>query len=444
MKTSRIHLIAIGGAAMHNIALDLHAAGYKVTGSDDEIYNPSLSRLSEAGICPEETGWFPEKITTQLDAVILGMHARADNPELLRALELKIPVYSYPAFLYEHCKTKKRVVIAGSHGKTTTTSMILHVLKKMQFDFDYMVGAQLPGFERMVRLSDAPLVILEGDEYLSSPIDKVPKIHHYRPHIAVITGIAWDHINVFPTFDMYKDQFQKFIQLIEPGGLLIYDEEDMEVADLVEAEHSLTKIGYSALPSVGGNLVMFQGRMWPVAVFGAHNLRNMHAAYHVCRALGVDDEHFFEAMADFTGAAKRLQKLEVSSGRTVFLDFAHAPSKVKATSQSFGEWLGTDQFLAVLELHTFSSLNEAFLPEYNHALEAAARAVVYIDQKTLEIKQMKMPDPDFVKSCFQHRNCIVLTDKEALVKYLLAEGSRFQHILLMSSGKFGGLDISAL
>jgi UDP-N-acetylmuramate: L-alanyl-gamma-D-glutamyl-meso-diaminopimelate ligase len=444
MAQTRIHLIAVGGAAMHNIALDLHAAGYVVTGSDDEIYNPSLSRLTDAGICPEKTGWFPEKITSQLDAVILGMHARADNPELLRALELKIPVFSYPAFIYEHCKHKKRVVIAGSHGKTTTTSMILHVLKKLGVDFDYLVGAQLPGFERMVRLSKAPIVILEGDEYLSSPIDRVPKIHHYRPHIAVLTGVAWDHINVFPTFEMYRAQFEKFIDLIEPGGLLIYDEDDAELQSLTQAGRSLIQIGYSELTSPGRDQVSFKDRIWPVAVFGGHNLRNMHAAYHVCHALEVSDEDFFGAMSGFTGAARRLQKLDVSSGRTVYLDFAHAPSKVKATTRSFGDWLGTDQFLAVLELHTFSSLNESFLPEYCNSLQAASQAVVYVDQKTLEIKQMPMPDPEFVRNCFQHQNCIVITEKEALLQYLQAEVSHLKHILLMSSGKFGGLDTSTL
>ncbi len=442
--SSNIHFIAIGGAAMHNIALDLHAAGHRVTGSDDEMYNPSLARLQAAGIAPAQMGWFPERITPALDFVILGMHAKADNPELIRANELNIPVYSYPAYIYEHSRNKKRVVVAGSHGKTTTTAMILHVLRKCNLDCDYLVGAQLPGFDRMVRLSDAPIIVIEGDEYLSSPIDRVPKIHHYRPHIAVLTGIAWDHINVFPTFENYVEQFEVFIGMVQADGLLVYDETDVVLQDITSQPLMARKVPYSSLPMDADRNVLWQGKHYPVSVIGRHNFSNMNAALHVCNELGVSDDAFFEAIADFSGAHKRLQKMEVTSGRRVYLDFAHAPSKVKATTQAFCDWFAGEKIVAVLELHTFSSLNASFLPEYKNTLQAAPRAVVFIHEHTLKMKNMPALDIGFVSQCFQHNNLEIITDTPALHAYLKREEFADATLLLMSSGTFGGMDLLQL
>lgn len=443
-KRRKIHLIAMGGAAMHNIALDLHAAGNTVSGSDDEIYNPSLARLQAAGIAPKQMGWFPERITPDLDLVILGMHAKADNPELIRALELGIPVFSYPAFIYEHSKDKTRVVVAGSHGKTTTTAMILHVLRKCGMECDYLVGAQLPGFDRMVKLTDAPVIVIEGDEYLSSPIDRVPKIHHYRPHIAVLTGIAWDHINVFPTFENYVEQFVAFLGMIQPGGLLVYDETDVVLKDITSKPLAIRKMPYSALPMDSDRNVFWNDNHYPVSVIGRHNFANMLAALHVCNELGISDDDFFEAIADFSGAHKRLQKMEVTSGRRVYLDFAHAPSKVKATTQAFCDWFAGDRILAVLELHTFSSLNASFLPEYSHSLDAAKNAVVFIHAHTLQMKNMPPLEVDFVRKCFQHQNLQIFTDTNELLAYLHREELADATLLLMSSGTFGGMDIKSL
>ena len=387
MNTKKIHFIAIGGAAMHNIALDMKAQGNDVTGSDDEIYEPSLSRLKEAGIAPDDFGWFPEKIHSDLDMVILGMHAKSDNPELLKALALGVKVYSYPEFVYQQSKDKKRVVVAGSHGKTTTTAMILHVLKKTGHTFDYLVGAQLDGFERMVQLTDAPLIVIEGDEYLSSPIDRVPKILHYKPHIAVITGIAWDHINVFTTFEMYQEQFLKFVDTIETYGLFIYYESDVHLKSIVAQRPYVNHIPYETLER-NGDQVVFENQSFPVSVIGDHNFQNMNAARLVCQQLGINYEMFFGAIRDFKGARKRLQKIAESENRVVYLDFAHAPSKVKATTDSFKHWFGEKKLLAVLELHTFSSLNPSFIPEYYGSLNASDKSVVFFNGHTLKMKKM--------------------------------------------------------
>ncbi|HMR89542.1 MAG TPA: Mur ligase family protein, partial [Saprospiraceae bacterium] len=373
----RVHFIAIGGAAMHNIALDLHAQGHLVTGSDDEIYEPSLSRLTKVGIAPKKFGWDEANITQDIDIVVLGMHAREDNPELVKSRELGLTIMSYPAFVYERSKDKQRIVIAGSHGKTTTTAMILHVLKKLGVSFDYLVGAQLEGFDRMVKLTDAPLIIIEGDEYLSSPLDRVPKIHHYKPHISVTTGIAWDHINVFPTFEVYKEQFSIYFDMIESGGTLIYYSDDEVLNEIVsKAKGDVIKLPYTGLVKNDEMSIVFENEIYPVSIIGNHNLQNLNAARLVCLTLGINTRRFFKAIADFSGANKRLQKLNDSKDRLVFLDFAHAPSKVKATTTSVKEWYGNKKLLAVLELHTFSSLNKAFLPQYINSLAAADQAIV--------------------------------------------------------------------
>ncbi len=433
----RVHFIAIGGAAMHNIALDLHAQGHLVTGSDDEIYEPFLSRLTKVGIAPEKFGWDETNITLDIDIVVLGMHAREDNPELIKARELGLTIMSYPAFVYERSKDKQRIVIAGSHGKTTTTAMILHVLKKLGVSFDYLVGAQLEGFDRMVKLTDAPLIIIEGDEYLSSPLDRSPKIHHYKPHISVTTGIAWDHINVFPTFEVYKDQFSIYFDMIESGGTLIYYTDDLVLNEIVsKAKDDIIKLPYSGLVKNDEMSVVFENEIYPVSIIGNHNLQNLDAARLVCLTLGINTRRFFKAIADFSGANKRLQKLDDSKDRLVFLDFAHAPSKVKATTTSLKEWYGNEKLLAVLELHTFSSLNRAFLPQYINSLAAADQAIVFYNKHTLEMKQMPDLDVSYIQECFGYSGLIVLTDKQDLFNLLKGDNYNKYNILLMTSGNF--------
>lgn len=440
MTQKKIHIIAIGGAAMHNIALDLYAQGHHVTGSDDEIYEPSLGRLKNVGIAPESFGWFPHKVTSDLDFVILGMHAKADNPELLKAQELGIKVYSYPEFVYQHSKDKKRVVIAGSHGKTTTTAMILHVLHKMKIEFDYLVGAQLEGFDRMVKLSDAPLIIIEGDEYLSSPIDRVPKIHHYKPDIAVITGIAWDHINVFPTFDIYKEQFAIFCKhIVEQHGHLFYFTHDDILNEIVESVHNLNADPYDALSIDGNKHVVYGGQQYKINTIGHHNLQNMHAALNVCLVLGITANDFFVAIEDFKGASKRLQKITEKSGQMFYLDFAHAPSKVKATTTSFKDWFSDKPLLAVLELHTFSSLNKEFIVQYKDTLKAADQAIVFYNEHTLRMKNMPDLDQEFLQGAFGHDHLSVYTNENDLHTYLTT--IKDHHILLMTSGNFNKMSL---
>jgi UDP-N-acetylmuramate: L-alanyl-gamma-D-glutamyl-meso-diaminopimelate ligase len=444
----RIHLIAIGGSAMHNLALALHHKGYQISGSDDEIFEPSRSRLQKYGLLPAAMGWFPEKITKDLDAVILGMHAREDNPELVRAKELGVKIFSYPEYLYEQTKNKRRIVIAGSHGKTTITSMVMHVLNHCGFDFDYMVGAQVEGFDTMVRLSEsAPVAIFEGDEYLSSPIDRRPKFHLYHPHIALITGIAWDHINVFPTYEIYKEQFSKFIDLMEPNGTLYYfnGDEDLKVIAL-DSKHALKKEGYVEHPSMISENVSYlltQSGSYRLRIFGKHNLQNVNGAKLICSQLGVTEVEFYKAISKFKGAAKRLQVLKNCEDRTIYLDFAHAPSKVKATISALKEQYVNRRLIACLELHTFSSLNSDFLGQYAGTMQQADSAIVFYNPETL--KHKKLPDITLeqVKQAFGGK-VDVYTDTESFVGYLKSNCYMNSNLLLMSSGNFGGLDLQSL
>jgi UDP-N-acetylmuramate: L-alanyl-gamma-D-glutamyl-meso-diaminopimelate ligase len=445
----RIHFIAIGGALMHNLALALHEKGYQISGSDDEIYDPSRSRLSKAGLLPAIMGWHPEQITSSIDAIILGMHARPDNPELLRAQELGITIYSYPEYLYEQSQEKTRVVVGGSHGKTTTTSMIMHILSHHQIDFDYAVGAQLEGFDLMVRLSDAPLIVIEGDEYLSSPIDRRPKFLHYQPHIAVLTGVAWDHINVFPTFEEYKIQFQKFIESIDQEGTLIYYKGDEHLVEYAK-DAPVQTIAYTTPPFVikdyQTNLLLpfsvADINAFELQIFGQHNLQNLQAARLVCRELGLSDGQILEAIQSFGGAAKRLETLVQKPNQAIFKDFAHAPSKVKATIKAVKNQYENRILVAALELHTFSSLNKQFLEQYRGAMEAADVAFVYYSHHTLEMKKLPAIDPTEVQVAFEHSNLTVFTDKKqlevALAKVISTTG---QNLLLMSSGNWNGMKL---
>lgn len=439
----RVHFIAIGGAAMHNLALALHHKGFQVTGSDDEIFEPSRTRLENAGLLPQEYGWVPSKITSNIDAVILGMHAREDNPELQKAKELGLEVFSYPEYLYEQTKEKTRVVIGGSHGKTTITSMILHVLKTLDMDFDYMVGANIEGFDTMVRLSDAPVAIFEGDEYLSSPIDRRPKFHLYHPHIAVISGIAWDHINVFPTFANYVEQFEIFADMIEPNGHFIYFEGDENLQAIARKIRSDVKVcAYKALAhrvkEGKTSLITKQGDV-SLSIFGEHNMQNLSVAKEVCQRLSISDEDFYRAISSFGGAAKRLQTLAENDRTTIYQDFAHSPSKLKATTQAVKAQFDKRELIACMELHTFSSLKADFLPQYNGAMAAADEAIVFFNPEVIKHKRLESISPEQVKAAFGG-NVTVYTDSLQLQSYLRSLDLKQKNLLLMSSGNFSGID----
>ena len=445
----RIHFIAIGGSTMHNLALALHDKGYIVTGSDDSIYEPSRSRLERAGLLPEALGWYPDKIQPELDAIILGMHAKPDNPELLRAQELGLTVYSYPEFLYEQAKGKTRVVIGGSHGKTTITSMILHVMHYWDREVDYMVGAQLEGFDRMVRLTDsAEFMVLEGDEYLSSPIDRRPKFHLYHPNIALISGIAWDHINVFPTFENYRDPFRVFLESIVPGGDITYTAVDDEVRGLVEGfQAPIRKFPYTIPEYRSENgrtyLQTPEGDM-PLQIFGRHNMNNLAGAQWICQQMGVDAEDFYEAIGSFKGAAKRLEQLAAGPTSFLFKDFAHAPSKATATTRAVREQFPDHHLLACLELHTYSSLNAEFLGAYEGSLKGADRAMVFYTPEALAIKRLAPIRPEDIQAAFDQPGLEVYTDPKALANTLNTVPLENTVVLLMSSGNYGGVDLEAL
>lgn len=440
-----IHFIAIGGSAMHNLALALEHKGYSITGSDDVIYEPSKSRLGAKGLLPESFGWFPEKIHDQLDAVILGMHAKPDNPELLRAQELGLKIFSYPEFLYEQSKYKTRVVIGGSHGKTTITSMILHVLDYHDIEVDYMVGAQLEGFDRMVHLTEEnDFIVLEGDEYLSSPIDRRPKFHLYQPNIALLSGIAWDHINVFPTFENYVEQFQIFVDGIVKGGSITYNEEDPELVKVIEAtENTIRKFPYHTPEyrvEEGTTLLHTPEGEMPIEIFGKHNLNNLAGAKWICQQMGVDEDDFYEAIATFKGASKRLEKIAESKNKVVYKDFAHSPSKVKATSEAVKEQYPQRKLIACLELHTYSSLNAGFLEEYEGALDAADEAVVFYSPDAVKIKGLEEVTADQIAQAFKRGDVKIFTDPQTFQKYLFGQDFENSALLLMSSGNYGGLD----
>ena len=444
-----IHFIAIGGAAMHNLALALHLKGDAITGSDDEIFDPSKSRLSASGILPKVFGWFPEKITTQLDAIVLGMHAKADNPELLKAQELGLKIYSYPEFLYKQSKFKTRVVIGGSHGKTTITSMILHVMHYFNREVDYMVGAQLEGFDVMVKLTDHnDFIILEGDEYLSSPIDRRPKFHLYKPNIALLSGIAWDHINVFPTWENYVEQFSIFVDSIVEGGSITYNIEDAEVKKVVESsENTIRKFPYQT-PNYkvqdGTTLLETEEGLMPVEIFGKHNLNNLAGAKWICQQMGIDENDFYEAISTFQGASKRLEKIAETKKSIAYKDFAHSPSKVLATTNALKNQYPNRKLIACLELHTYSSLNPEFLKEYKGALDAADVAVVFYSPHAVEIKKLKAISSEQIANAFQRENLIIYTNPTAFKTFLFSQKFNETSLLLMSSGDYGGLDFDEL
>jgi UDP-N-acetylmuramate: L-alanyl-gamma-D-glutamyl-meso-diaminopimelate ligase len=445
-----IHLIAVGGSIMHNLALALHQRGAQVTGSDDEIFEPARTRLAAAGILPAAEGWFAEKVHAGLSAVIVGMHARPDNPELLRAQALGLKVYSFPEYIYEASRDKQRVVIGGSHGKTSITALILHVLRFHGRKFDYAVGAQLAGFDLMVQLTDdAPIIIIEGDEYLSSPIDRRPKFHLYQHHIGVISGISWDHINVFPTEEIYREQFEIFARQTPKAGVLIYDRDDEQTQLVaVPTNPDVTYVGYGPHENVIRDgrtfLLTKKDEEVPIQIFGEHNLRNISAAKEVCKQLAIKGKDFYKAVATFKGAARRLELVKAGATSVVYKDFAHAPSKLRATATAFKRQFPQRKLVACLELHTFSSLNPDFLPQYAHCFDAPDVAVVYFNPHVLEHKRLPPLAPAAVAAAFARPDLQVFTDSRALADFLHAQQWADTNLLLMTSGTFDGLDLPAL
>jgi len=444
----RVHFIAIGGSAMHNLAIALSRKGFHVTGSDDEIFEPSRTRLLNQGILPDHIGWNEDMITDGVDSVILGMHAREDNPELAKAKSLDLPIFSYPEYLYEQSKNKKRIVIGGSHGKTTITSMLLHVCKKQNVDVDYMVGAQLEGYDCMVKLTnDAEYMILEGDEYLSSPIDRRPKFHLYKPHVALISGIAWDHINVFPTFENYVKQFDVFCSLIEENGVLIYNKEDQEVNTLGKKYQTKLKTQAYATPSFqpseAGTVIAFKDKSYSLLIFGTHNLQNMMGAMYLAVQLGISNHEFLSAMSDFTGAGKRLQKVIETSSFVMYKDFAHSPSKLRATTSAVKQQYPNRKVVACMELHTFSSLKKEFLPLYNGCMDQADEALVYFSPEVVIHKKLEELSIRQVQDAFGG-GVTIKNNTDDVLEFIRSKDLSNSVLLMMSSGNFDGIDYDSL
>ena len=446
----KVHLIAIGGSAMHNMALALNEKGFIVSGSDDEINEPSKSRLLKFNLLPKEIGWFPEKINKDISAVILGMHARADNPELIKAKELGLKIYSYPEYIYESTKDKTRIVIGGSHGKTTITAMILHVMHYHHIETDFLVGAQLTGFETMVNLTKtSKYAVIEGDEYLASPIDRRPKFHLYKPNIAVLSGIAWDHINVFPTFENYIEQFKIFIDLIEPNGNLIYCSNDKVLEEVCSSSSNtnISKWPYS-IPNheiINGLTYLIDNDIkYPLQIFGNHNLMNLTAAKLACNQMGINNQLFYEAIQSFTGAAKRLELVFKTGTFNFYKDFAHSPSKLKATTDAVKQQFPERKIIACMELHTFSSLTEDFLNEYKNSMNLADEAIVYYNPHTISHKKLKEISSEQVHTCFNRKDLIVFTKSEELTNYIKTKNFNNSVLLMMSSGNFDGVDFTML
>ncbi len=445
----KIHFISIGGAAMHNLAIVLKNQGHQITGSDDEIYEPSKSYLAKNGILPIEIGWNIKNITTDLDCVILGMHARANNPELLKAQELGIKIFSYPEYIYSQSIDKQRIVIAGSHGKTTITSILLHVLKTVGKKFDYMVGARIEGFETMASLSDAPIIIIEGDEYLSSPIDRIPKFLHYHPHIVLISGIAWDHINVYPEFDEYERQFELLADEVPKAGTIIYDDTDDLVTIIGAKERKGVKHKpYEAHPYKikNGKTLLITKAFGEVEIelFGEHNMKNLMGAKLILEDLGILEEDIYKAFSTFKGASKRLELVGKNNKTVIYKDFAHAPSKVKATTHAVKELYPNRKLVACLELHTFSSLNKDFLPEYENSLAQADLQIVFYSPHTLDIKKLEPIDEEDIRTFFGNPDLTIFTNKITLFDFLISQDWENKNLLLMSSGTYEGIDFEKL
>ncbi|MBT3442960.1 MAG: peptidoglycan synthetase [Flavobacteriaceae bacterium] len=442
----RIHFIAVGGSAMHNLAIALHLKGYDVTGSDDHIFEPSKSRLNKHGLLPDDFGWDTSRISDDLDFVILGMHAKVDNPELIESQNRNLKIVSYPEFIYEMSKNKTRVVIGGSHGKTSITAMVLHVLNQNGKEVDFMVGAQLEGFETMVHLTDEnDFILLEGDEYLSSPIDRRPKFHLYKPNIALLSGISWDHINVFPTKEIYLKQFELFLETMVSGGVLVYNKLDSQVNQIsIDCKRPIRKLEYTMPDYYIDNGISFlrtdEGDL-PLKIFGDHNLSNLSGAKLICQLMGVQEEEFNNSISSFKGADKRLESILVMMDRNVFKDFAHSPSKVIATVKALKNQYQNRKLIALLELHTFSSLNKEFIVEYKDSLKSADIAVLFYDPKAIKNKGLSAIDDKMIKKAFNDNKLIVFSNSGQLSDFLLSQSYVNANLLIMSSGNYASLDL---
>lgn len=444
----RVHFIAIGGSAMHNLAIALKLKGFNVSGSDDEIFEPAKSRLEKHSLLPNEIGWNPDKIDNTIEAVILGMHAKSDNPELLKAKELGLKIYSYPEYLYEASKDKTRIVVGGSHGKTTITAMILHVMQNLGIATDYMVGAKLEGFDVMVKMSDAPYMVLEGDEYLSSTLDPRPKFHLYKPDIAIINGIAWDHINVFPTFNIYVEQFKIFADKITENGSLVYFQDDENICNIAkQARNDVKKLPYREITHRIENnrtIVICEGKEYPLQIFGKHNLINLNAAMTALEQIGVKKSDFLSAIQSFKGASKRLEIVKESKTQAFYTDFAHSPSKLKATVEAMKNQYGERKLTACMELHTFSSLTKEFLIQYKGTMQEVDSAAIYFNSHALELKRLPNLDKDMILDSFDKKGLKVFTTTEEVLQFIRENSQNGENILMMSSSNFGGLDLKEL
>ncbi len=440
----RFHLIAIGGSVMHNLAIDLKDLGHQVSGSDDEIYEPSKGNLSNHGLLPNKMGWDASLITPDIDVIILGKHAKADNPELKAALDLKLKIVSFPEFIAENTKATKKIAITGSHGKTTTTSMIMYVLKALEMDFDYLVGAQIAGFDKMVKVSGADILVVEGDEYPSSCLDSQAKMLHYEANISVITGVAWDHVNIYKTYDSYLSIFDDYLKRLQKENIVFFDQTDKQLLDLVyDNEYACTRKGYTALQSNRKGDIVLDSRTYPIAVFGQHNLKNLHAAMHVCGELGITNHDFLSLIEGFTGAAKRLECISQSEDLVVYKDFAHAPSKAKATAEAVRSKHQSKHISAILELHTFSSMNIDYIQYYKGSLASMDEVIVFYDPAALKTKQMPDLDPSSVAHAFDHPNLRVLYKSDDLKVHIeKVQKSPAEVFLVMSSGNVGGISLS--
>jgi UDP-N-acetylmuramate: L-alanyl-gamma-D-glutamyl-meso-diaminopimelate ligase len=449
-KKQKIHFIAIGGAVMHNLAVALKKAGHEISGSDDDIFDPSRATLEAHGLLPAKNGWDATKIHAGLDVVIIGMHARQNNPELLKAQELGLAIVSFPEYIYQHAIDKQRIVVAGSHGKTTITAMIIHVLNHFNRKFDYVIGARVPGVENTVRLSaDAPIIVIEGDEYLSSPLDPTPKFLRYQHHIGIISGIAWDHANVFPSEEEYVKQFDRFADQTPKGGILIYCEQDPMTLMIGKKERSdVVEISYKSHPQTSDNNGQFfitNGKeKYPVKIFGSHNFQNLSAAKEALKKVAISPEQFFEAITTFKGAAGRLEKIKESNSTVVFKDFAHAPSKVKATVKAVKEIYPSRDLVACFELHTYSSLNKKFIPQYKDSLKSVQVPVVYFNLEKVKEKNLEALTEQDIKNAFANPSLLVFTDAAKLQDFLQQQSWKNKNLLLMSSGNFGGINLTDL
>lgn len=433
---------------MHNLAIALKQAGHDVSGSDDEIFDPSRATLIKHGLLPEKEGWHPEKLDQSFDAVILGMHAKQDNPELLKAQELGLTIFSFPEYIYDQSKNKQRIVIAGSHGKTTITAIIIHVLNFLKHKFDYVIGAKVNGIENTVKLSDAPIIIIEGDEYLSSPLDPTPKFVRYQHHVGLISGISWDHANVFPTEEEYVKQFDLFADQTPKGGILIYCEQDSIALIIGKKERTdVLAIPYRSHTHNldKGKIYLTDGKeKYPIKIFGSHNYQNISGAKEILKKIGVTEEQFFEAISSFEGASGRLQKIKETNGFSIYKDFAHAPSKVKATVKAMKEIHPSRDLVACLELHTLSSLSKTFIPQYKDSMKAAQVQIIYINAEKMKKKKLEPLVDSDIRKGFAAPAMHIFNDAKKLEEFLLQQSWANKNLLMMSSGNFGGLPISEM